>query len=193
MEEKEKEIQIRVLEAQQGNEASFEVLFNVFFDPITRYVSKKVNNENVEDIVGEIFLKIIENLQKYKQTSEARFSSWIFRIARNTIIDFYRKKQLQIVSTTPDEEQEFQILDESPTPDITTNQTLNNEKINQFLKDLPEKQKEIIELKYQEGFSNEEIANITGYSEGNIRIIHMRAIKTLKEEWDKKTQKRKKK
>jgi len=180
------EIEKLVSKAQKGDKKSFSQLFDIFYDKIFRYVKFRVEDSEAEDLVGEIFLKTIQNIKKYSKTKNARFSSWIFRIAHNSVIDFYRKKRefLGIDESADGEDFFIQIKDEAPTPEEHTHQRFETQKMYEALKTIPGNQREILELKFLEGFSNTEIAEITGKSEGNIRIIQLRALREMRKYFD---------
>lgn len=173
-----------VEKAQSGHQKSFEKIFEYFFDRIYRYTSFRVKAEDTDDIVGDIFLKVVQKLNTYTKTEKASFKSWIFRVAHNTIIDFYRKPKDVLLEGKEDEDVFFQIPDTNPTPDETTHHMLESQKLTTVLRQIPSQYREILELKYLEGFENNEIAHITGKTTGNVRILQLRALRSLREKWD---------
>jgi RNA polymerase sigma-70 factor (ECF subfamily) len=175
------EIEKLVISSQKGDDASFSILFDYFYPRISRYVYFRVNNEEAEDLISDIFLKIVSSLKKYHKNDKAKFSSWVFRIAHNTIIDFYRKKKEILRLTDPEtDESMFDVLDTSLNPHDASVQNEEHQKIREILKKLPDIHREILELKFLEGFSNAEISQIIGKSEGNIRVIQLRALRELR-------------
>jgi len=180
------EIERLVAKTQKGDEKSFELLFQAFFPKILRYTSFKIPEQEVEDIVSDIFLKVVEKINSYKVDKKAGFNAWIFCIAHNKIIDFYRQKK-EILGLENDEEGEnffLQIQDESPLPNESANHSFNRKRLQSILKKMPLPQREILELKYLEGFTNNEIARITGKSEGNIRVLQLRALREIRKLWE---------
>ena len=92
--------------AQKGDARSFASLYEHFFDQIFRYVSFKVGNSTeAEDITGEVFVRMLERITSYKPQGYP-FSSWLFRVAHNLVVDYFRKKgkrkftDLETVETT---------------------------------------------------------------------------------------------
>lgn len=172
-------------QSQKGDEEAFRDLFDIFFDPLTQYVARRTPFEEVEDLVSEIFVKIIQSLGKY-QKKTGGFRAWVFRIAHNHVIDYYRRKK-ELLSLSDDEGQQYvlEIEDTQPTPDEQTNSKLENKKLFKTLTKLSPTHREILELRFLEGFTTEEIANITGKTDGNIRIMQMRALRHAREIWDK--------
>ncbi len=178
------EAETLVVESQQGDSAAFARLYDYFFPRVYRYVSFRVEGENIEDVVSDVFLKVVQYLQKYTTQKNASFSAWVFRIAHNQVVDHYRKKKEVLISLEGDEE--FQsyfdaIPDErAPGPDEALQQVFESEKMRKNLSKLKPNYREILELKYLEDFSNKEIAQISEKTEGNIRIMQLRALKDLR-------------
>jgi len=187
MEVKQTKAQIEQLvrQAQNGNEQGFEALFTLFSEKIQRYISHRVPEEQVEDLLSETWLRVVENLENYQSKANAGFSSWIFRIAHNLVVDFYRKRQEVAPLEGENEENEpyyLQIEDESnPHPDTLTNLKLDTERLLIVLKDMPTLQREILELRFLEGLSTLETAEVVGKSDGNVRVIQLRALRELKQ------------
>ena len=174
-----------VKKAQKGNEKHFAEIFDYFFPKIFRHISFRVHSENAEDLTSDVFLKVVKNIKKYKSTPKATFSSWVFRIAHNTIIDHYRKEKELLGIDNEDQNFFAELPDEkTPLPNEQTNQTLDFKKMHQLLQCLPADQRTILKLKYLEGFTNPEIAIITNKTEGNIRIIQLRALRKIRKQWD---------
>jgi RNA polymerase sigma-70 factor, ECF subfamily len=173
-----------VLKAQNGDEKSFAILFDSFYDKIFRYVHFRVSEEDSEDLVSDVFLKVVEKLHTYKSNPKAGFNAWIFRIAHNRVIDFYRQKK-ELLGQSDDAGNDFflQIPDDNLRPDQQTNLNLDVKKLQKIMKKLPDVQREILEFKYLEGFSNAEVAKITGKAEGNIRVIQLRALREIRKQW----------
>ncbi len=168
--------------AQKGDRSSFNELFEIYFDRIYRYIGFRVSEEDVEDLTGDVFLKFVENIHKYKFIRGASFSAWIFRIAHNRVIDFYRKKK-DILGIGFDEDEDFWAVlpDEKELKPNEKVLVLDREKeIREVLAKLPVSYREILELKFLEDFSNREISEITGKNEGNIRIIQLRALREMR-------------
>lgn len=142
------------------------------------------NNEEAEEIVQETFVKVHQNLAKYRQTS--LFSSWVFRIAHNQCMDMLRLKQRrldgQMVSYDPQSgpaseenlsqegrETVLQLADKTPDPAQRLDINEQFEVVQNSLNQLPESQKTVLILHDIEGFSYLEVADIVGTSIGTVR------------------------
>ena len=175
------EIENLVSRAQRGQEKAFSELFNYFYPKIFRYISFRVNQEDVEDLVSEVFLRVVDKLKKYQKTSKGNFSAWVFRIAHNLVIDFYRRRKEYLQLTDPETgELKFDIPDASLNPAETAIQHEEHRQIREIMKNLSDSHREVLQLKFLEGFSNSEIAGIIGKSEGNVRVIQLRALRELR-------------
>ena len=140
------------------------------------------NEEDVQDLVQESFIKAYNALETFKFGYS--FSSWLYRIASNTCIDFLRKKKLQTISIsqpleTSDDDHYFEIEDRSYQPDL---KVLDQEKINALKKaidDLPENYREIVKLRHEEELDYKEIAQRLDLPLGTVKAHLFRARKMM--------------
>ncbi len=162
-------------QAQAGADAALSSIYNHYFERVYRFIFYRVSHkETAEDLTEEVFVKIFKNLRKLEQP--AAFEGWLFQIARNRVIDYYRSKR-QIV---PLEEIENTLEYETNIVDLVnlkTEQTL----FIKLLKELTAEQQQVIKLKFLEDIDNAAIAEIMEKTEGAIRVIQHRAINKLKE------------
>ncbi|MEK7086139.1 MAG: sigma-70 family RNA polymerase sigma factor [Patescibacteria group bacterium] len=165
-----------VVLSKRGNQDAFAKLYDIFVDPIYRYVYYRVNAGDAEDIVETVFLKVWENIRQYKQQKRS-FSAWIFRIAHNLIVDHYRSAKDRIF-----EELHPQIPDQSRqhNPIKSAQTILDNEVLKKALNNMKHQYREVIIYKFINELSNKEISEILGKSEGSLRILQFRALKALK-------------
>ena len=170
------EIEKLVSQAKKGDVNAFSKLYDYFADNIYRYVFFRVDSvEDAQDLTETVFLKSWENLYQYKSGGNNSFSSWIFRIAHNLVIDYYKLNK-QIESLTED------YIDERTGrhPLDITEKSLNSALLKDAIEKLKENYKQIIILKYINELSNDEIAAILKKNEGSVRILQFRALKELK-------------
>ncbi len=173
-----KEIKKLVKKAQNGDGDSFGKIYEIFIERIYRYIYLKVSNkEESEDLTQQVFIKAWNGISDFKFQRNP-FSSWLYSIARNTVIDFYRKKKPDF---SLDEEIKIDILYE-----IDINEKLiNKEQLNKIMKkiyQLPEEQKELLILHFIEDLSYDEIAKIMKKTPLNLRVLQHRALNRLKKE-----------
>lgn len=172
-----KKMQALVEKVQKGDSNAFGEIYDLLLDKIYRFVFFKVSDkQEAEDLTEQVFLKAWKNIMSYKNTG-AKFETWLFRIARNTVIDYYRTKKQKI---TINDEIMQTIPDGKKSPEEVLDNKLLTENIIDKIKLLSENYREIISLKFIEEKENQEISEILGKSEENVRVLQSRALKALK-------------
>jgi RNA polymerase sigma factor, sigma-70 family len=169
--------ELRIIEeAKQGNTGSFGLLYEHYISPIYRFIYMKVNGrEEAEDLTHEVFLSAWQNLYRYKSQGFP-FSSWLYQIARNRVIDHYRVRKNHTNIETVDAE----FVSISSGLEERLDGDLNLQKIKGALKALSPDQQDVLIMKFVEDLSHTEIAAALKKSEGAVRLIQHRAIKALK-------------
>lgn len=161
-------------QAKNGSSDAFAALYNLSFDKVYRFIYYRVSHkETAEDLTEEVFIKAfagIKDLQKYKA-----YEGWLFAIARNKVIDYYRSKK----ETVDLVEVENSLLYESTVLD-TLQLESDQKKLLETLTKLPAEQQMILRMKFFEELSNSEIAAALHKSEGAIRVLQFRALANLK-------------
>jgi RNA polymerase sigma-70 factor (ECF subfamily) len=171
----EEELKNNLQKAQNGDQQAFAEIYDAFADKIYRFIYFRVSHKEVaEDVLSDTFVKAWQKINQI--TSPAALSGWLFRIAKNNIIDYYRLKKDSVSL----EEVENTLVD-AANPVDEVNLNMDQQKILGLMASLPSEQQEVIKYKFFEDLSNEEIAYVLGKSEGNIRVIQHRAILKLKE------------
>lgn len=173
------EIELLVKKVQQGDQGAFAKVYDALIDQIYRYVFYRVKDEEAEDIVENVFLKVWENIRKYKDEKGKSFSSWVFRIAHNLVVDHYRGAKDRKV-----EELDFNMADENRehNPIKTTENSIDQKVLKMALDKLKSPYKEVIIYKFINELSNSEIAEILDKNESSLRVLQFRALAMLKKE-----------
>ena len=172
---------------QPSDFQDFSAHYNDFFKKVYNYVFYRAgrHRERAEDMTSEIFLKALANFETFdKQKS---FQSWIFRIAHNHVIDYYRARKPELVDIDD-------VAYELKSWDRIIDKLVHNEDMSRVIAAmdrLSDDYRDILNLKYLNDLSHVEIAEITGKTEGNIRVLAHRAIAALKESLDDNDEKRK--
>ena len=163
--------------AQRGDTDAFEQVYDFYVSRIFRFIFLKIGNkENAEDLTSETFIRFWTYIRKEKITSESA-EPILYKIARNLIIDFYRKKE--IITQEIDELIANRITDGQ---NDFINRMINREEIKEMmevLKEIRDEYQEIIILRFVEELEIEEIAVITGKTKGSVRVLSHRALKSL--------------
>lgn len=167
--------------AKTGDQSAFSILMKKYRDAIFHTVLKMIyNRDDAEDIVLVTFSKAFNNINAYNE--EFAFSTWLFKIASNNCIDFLRKKRIQ---TTPlyrgndDSESEqmtaIPVKDKNPDPEESYMKEQRIAKIRQVVDSMNPKYKQLIELRYFDELSYEEIAEKTDLPLGTVKAQLFRA------------------
>jgi RNA polymerase sigma-70 factor (ECF subfamily) len=159
-----------------GEQAAFGVLYDRYFDKIYRFTYYKTfSRETTEDIVSDVFHKAYERLNSFED-ARGTFSQWIYRIARNAIIDHYRTQK----KTVPIEDA-FDLGEEDRTVEEHDN-LIALGRVRAFMEKLSARQREIITLRIWEGLSYKEIAERIDTTEDAAKMAFSRAMKELREQ-----------
>lgn len=169
-----------------GEKEYFDLLVKHFQQPIYNLVFRMINQkEEAKDVTQEVFLKVYKNISNYDQ--QAKVSTWIYRIATNTCIDYLRKKREMLFK---DEKQidfsndNIAFTDESKLrspQQIYESQELSRA-INQNISALPEKYRAVVILKYINDLTFEEIAKIIGEPENTVKTRLYRGRELLRKD-----------
>lgn len=175
MSKDQKKINGLVAKMQEGDTAAFGELYDLFLADIYRFIFYKVTHrELAEDLTEDTFFKVWQNIDSYQQTKHP-FSSWLYKIAHNTVIDYMRKEKVEI------HELVFDVEDESMQTTALAEQHFNQQFLQRALASLPEVQREAIILKYVNDLNYPEIAEVLDKSETAVRTLISRGISKLKE------------
>ncbi len=151
---------------QEGNTRAFDALLDRHQERIYNTILFMVKDSYLaEDLIQEIFIKIIDNLKQRKYNEEGKFLPWSLRIAHNFCVDHFRKVKRTPTIKTSDDQDLFEVInhsDHSADYKMTRKQTHQN--IQQLVDLLPEEQREIIVLRHYANLSFKEIATMTNCS-----------------------------
>lgn len=169
---------------KNGNQEVFKILINRYISPLHNFIARIVNQNDAPDIVQEIFIKVWKNMNRF-DSKKASFKTWIFTIARNTAIDFSRKKRVLLFSDIKENEEgsssfEENIPDESILPLETLQKLQDREIFNETLQKLSPEENEILILHYQEEMTFSEISKILNKGLNTVKSKHRRALIKLR-------------
>jgi RNA polymerase sigma-70 factor, ECF subfamily len=169
-----------VAKAQAGDRDAFGVLYGIYIKKVYDFVYfRSANQEVAEDLVSDIFIKVLEKINKF-DPAKGSFSSWLYRVARNHVIDAHRVRKsaspLEEISLSDDGRQSREIEDA-----ILFRQAAK------LLDNLKTDQREIVLLRVWDELSYSEISAITGKSEAAAKMSFKRAVDHLRriapQEW----------
>ena len=160
------------------DESAFEELYEYFFPRVYNFIFARLKNSaDADDVTSITFMKMNENLESY-DPARAAFSTWLFRIALNSIIDHTRRRD-------KNNETEWDEFFDPAAPDYQQpeSQALaaeGNSELLKALNRLNERERRIIELKFWGDLDSRAIAEILSMTEGNVRVTLHRALAKLK-------------
>ena len=161
----------------------FSKFYNKSIDKIYRFIFLKVESSEIaQDLTSQVFVKVWDKISKGKGDIE-NLSAYTFKIAKRELADFYRSRtRFKII---PADQQEVRAImdDESilANPERFVKVESDFEKIKEALALLSDEFQDVLILRYVNGFSSKEIAELLGKSEGAVRVMVHRALKDLKE------------
>jgi len=169
---------VSAVKQDKSSRDAFAELYDEYLDKVYRYIQYRVNNMHLaEDLTSSVFEKALANFEKYS-SDKASFSTWIFAIARNTVIDYYRVDGKR--HTVPVEE-----AADKPSGDLSPEEEFEKKeevrRLRTCLAQLPDEEQEIIRLKFGAELNNRQIAKILGMSESNVGTRLYRAVKKLRD------------
>lgn len=176
------EIKKNIEKAKKGDQIAFTFLLDYYWNEVYGFMLKRTENEtDAEDITIETFSKAFDKIATYNP--EFQFNTWIIAIAKNVHIDLLRKKKISLFVHTTNEEvnQAYNVADTAPTAEDVLITEQNLSRLLQFIKELKPHYQEVIQLRYFQELSYQEIATQLGEPLNNIKIKLLRAKKLLAE------------
>ena len=167
-----------VRKAQKGDSASFAGLYEHFYDKIFRYVLFKSGSvAEAEDITEEVFLRMLESVRSFKWKGYP-FSSWLFRIAHNLVVDHFRRNGRQ--KTSPLESVSGTIGATTHDVDSYLDTELSMVQVSEAMAELTDLQREVLSLRFSGGLSVRETAEAVGKNENAVKALQHAGVKKLR-------------
>ncbi|MBN1289434.1 MAG: sigma-70 family RNA polymerase sigma factor [Actinobacteria bacterium] len=165
-----------VQKAKRRDPDAFGALYDEYVDQIFRYIYYKVGNfAESQDLTGQTFLKAFENIDSF-EIRDVAFSSWLYRIAHNLIVDYFRRESKR---------ENIPIEEHPPTPSNRGNPVetvmadLDSERLYKAMHKLTHNQREVLILKFIDNLSNVQIAEIMGITVGAVKSTQKRGLISL--------------
>ena len=176
------EIKKFIEKAKQGDQVAFTFLLDYYWNEVYGFILVRTENEtDAEDITIETFAKAFDKITTYNP--EFQFNTWLIAIAKNVHIDLLRKKKSSLFITTSDDKNNpaYNVADTTPSAedDLITLQNLSQ--LLRYIKELKPHYQEVIQLRYFQELSYQEIANQLNEPLNNVKIKLLRAKKLLAE------------
>lgn len=171
-----------IIERALSDSNDFSLIIDKYSPKLERYIKRlsKVSAEDAEDVLQETFIKIYKNLNDYDFNFP--FSSWVYRITHNQLMDFFRKKKVRPQILISDESYNFFDFIPEKNKDLLL-EAEKKELLDKSLNELKDEYKEVLVLKYLEQKSYNEISDILKRPSGTIATMLNRAKKELRNIW----------
>jgi RNA polymerase sigma-70 factor (ECF subfamily) len=164
-----------VRRAQQNDQVALTQIYEDNFDRIYRYIVMKIGDRTeAEDMTQQVFLKVLKSISSFKFKGMP-FTSWLYRIAHNQVVDYLRKKSRR--STVPLDDSMPAFDDD---PGSVFERKLAIEEVSVAARKLTSAQQEVIALRFTSELSVAEVARIMGRTEGAVKALQHSAIIALR-------------
>jgi RNA polymerase sigma factor (sigma-70 family) len=181
--ESRKEDSVLIHDALRGNQSAYKQLLKKYHDAIFNVIYRIVHDrDQVEDLTQEVFVKAFASLKNFNE--EYAFSTWLYKIATNSSIDYIRKRKLDTFSidkpiAMEESDYKYELPDTSFQPDRNIIQHQRNLLIEEAIKQLPEKYRRVIMLRHTEERDYAEIAKMLKLPIGTVKAHIFRARELL--------------
>ena len=167
-----------VEDAQKGDSAALAALYERFFDRIYRSVSfKSGSGAAAEDITGDVFVKMLESIHSFKWQGHP-FSSWLFRIAHNLVVDYFRRAARK--KTVPLDAAAATIGTTTEDIDRVVETNLTMSEVRVAMQGLTSLQQEVLSLRFAGGLSVSETAGALGKNDNAVKALQHVGLKKLR-------------
>ena len=160
------------------DEAALGELYDRYESRIYSYIYRRTgDNTLAEDLTAQVFLKMLEAIRNGKGWHSS-FSGWLYRIAHNAVIDYYRQRDRQQQS---DLEEAMGVVSSDHNPVVIAEANMNATRLRAAIARLTDEQAEVISLRFLEGYSISEVSTMMDKTEGSIKALQYRAVATLRQ------------
>ena len=164
--------------AAAGDGLAFGALYDRHFDAVYRYVVVRVADRmEAEDVTSEVFVRVMRALHRYEPRSA--FRAWLYRIARNAVVDRARRKPVYSLDADPELRRRHSASEADPAERSVAADEAR--RVRAALATLSELQREVITLRFFDGLSTGEICAVLGKGQSTVRGIQFRALQKLRE------------
>lgn len=156
--------------AQRGEQDAFVTLYRRYLPKVYKRIRFQIPESDTEDVTQEVFISLMNSLRSFK--GDSKFSTWLYTLTRNRIVDYYRKRHVEQVEL---EKAEHRVSEDK----VDIDQRII---IKDAMKQLPQDYQDIILMRFAEGMRFKEIADARGQSLEAAKSLFRRALTTLREE-----------
>ncbi len=165
-----------IQQARNGDRAAISEIYQRHVERIYRYVRYRVGDEVLaEDITADVFVKALESLGQYDDRG-VPLIAWLYRIAGARIIDHWRMLRRRQTTPLEQEGQEQELAADSETSDIDI---FDRQALLKAVRELTDDQQSVIVLRFFQGMTTIEVAEVLGKTEGAVKALQRRALEAL--------------
>lgn len=173
-----------VSQAQAGEKEAFKQIYDIFYKPVFYYINSRISNYNdAEEITSDVFLTLLENINKFR--GESSFKNYVWGIVKNKIKTYISEKKKNHGLLLSDLNLDYEML---PADDaLQQNKEYKNrlrKALNYILKLMRPKYAQIINMRFIKMYTINEVARKLSISVNNVKVLQHRAIKKATEIWD---------
>lgn len=158
--------------AKAGDRQAFTLLYRQLVGAIYAYFFVRLGAKlDAEDLTEQVFMKAFKNMHQFEGRSS--FTTWVYAIARNVLMDFLRDKYKMIFSNE-------ELTDGEVKTESSSIQERKQRKVENLLAQLPDKYSQVLRLRFLQNLSITETAQVLGISENNVKVCQLRALQKAK-------------
>lgn len=169
------EEQSLIAKAQAGNQEAVTVLYQTHVQKVYAYVARRVGDPMIaEDITADVFVRALETLAQYEQKG-LPFLGWLYRIAAGKVIDYYRWSGRRAGNQNLHED----LPSHQASPEESAFRQIQEDQVLHLLHHLTAEQQQVVTLRFLQGHSIKDVAQVMGKNEGAIKGLQFRALQAL--------------
>lgn len=171
------EVRDLIARSKKGDRSAFASLYRIHVDAVYRYLSYRLRDHGTaEDLTAEVFIRALRKIETFEWRG-IDFSAWLMRIARNLLLDHLKSSgtRMEVVGIDPSLKPAMSL----PGSDLEAMNKLEREDLYEALNTLRPDYQEVLYLRFLQGMSSAEVAQIMDRSEGGVRVLQFRALKQL--------------
>ncbi|MBI5054421.1 MAG: sigma-70 family RNA polymerase sigma factor [Chloroflexi bacterium] len=163
-----------VAQSQQGDQDAFTTLYRNYVQAIYRYCFFRVqDSDQAEDLTADVFLKAVDGLPHYNERG-LPFGAWLFRIAHDRVVDFYRKTGRHPVVELKDD-----FISDDLAPEVSIEITESHDRLYEAISHLTDEQQAVIQFRFMENWSLEDTGYMMNKTANAVKALQHRALQSL--------------
>lgn len=164
-----------IRQAKLGNQAALVEIYERHYDPIYTFIYFRVLDKLLaQDLTAEVFVRMVAHIQSYSYRQQTLLA-WLYIIARNLVVDHFRVNGNRMLLPLSDE-----LVGHGHAPDDRAHVQLTQQQLAKAMTCLTDEQRQVILLRFVEGYRLKEVARQLGKTEGAIKALQHRALATLR-------------